>query len=129
MAALILIAPDRVRRAAAVDGNGFRPPWSLTQHLSKSEGVNFVMHDSRIHSFTHPFVHSLTHSFLQQILAEHEVCGKGCTGHRRQRKDTRPVPSTIPAEWEAWFYKHIVAIHSKGPEEAGARCRGPQSQA
>lgn len=93
MAALILIAPDRVRRAAAVDGNGFRPPWSLTQHLSKSEGVNFVMHDSRIHSFTHPFVHSLTHSFLQQILAEHD--GMWQTLHRTQETKKRHKASAV----------------------------------
>ena len=44
-------------------------------------------------------------------------------------EDTRPGPSTIQAESDSQFYKHIIAIYTRSREETGGRCRGPPSEA
>lgn len=56
--------------------------------LRKCKLSSFIY--SLIHSFTHFFI--LSHSFLQQILSEHQLCGRDCARcWRSVWEDTGPV--------------------------------------
>lgn len=80
--------------------------------------------------FIYLLMHLSTHSLLQQIRAQHQLCGRGHTRCWRQQMEegTVPVPSMIQADSESQLCKHIIVVHSRHREETGARCKGAQQR-
>lgn len=108
--------------SVAVNWVGSNHSGRLTQEFSKSERVNFL--HSCIHPFTYSFIRSLTHSFLQQVPAEHQLCGRGCPRCWKQtEEDSRPGPSRIQVEWEGQFSKHTIVTYTRSREEPGRSFR------
>ena len=80
--------------------------------------------------FIYLLMHLSTHSLLQQIRAQHQLCGRGHTKCWRQQMEegTASVPSMIQADSESQLCKHIIVVHSRNHEETGARCGGAQQR-